>query len=286
VGLLGEGHNINVNIVLPAAFTRLSALLPASSFRDHLEQDFQPEKLASSIAYLCHERCDISREIFSIGGGKIARVAIASSQAMDVDMTMESAEKQISALMTDDTSKLFLLKSTFDDLGNLGFSEEEYKLFHDMTATQETLDDIEAVNIDSVDNVWDITVKSPVGDQFSTLVLKTQGNDLVGHVLNEEHGNQTVLAGRIESGDCMVWKCKLTKPMPLTLNYTLQMDKDKNLQGRLVGSLMGKSVMDSAVIGKPVDDDRAAHAKAQSALQSELDGKKKPGILSKLFSKV
>ena len=62
-GLLGVDHNINVNVIMPAAFTRLSALLPEGGFRQHLEKDFQPEKLAPVVAYLCHEKCDITREI-------------------------------------------------------------------------------------------------------------------------------------------------------------------------------------------------------------------------------
>lgn len=285
VGLLGKEHNINVNVILPAAFTRLSALLPESDFRDHLEQDFQPEKLAPVISYLCHEKCDITREIFSVGGGKFSRVVLASSEAVPVDMTMESVENQMANLMTENTADLFLLKTTFDDLQNLGFSEEEYKLFYDMTATQDELEDIDAIKIDSVDNVWDITVKSPVGDQFSTLVMKSESGALKGHVLNEEHGSQTIIDGKIENGDTMVWKCKLTKPVPMTLTYTMQADKDQKIQGKVVGTLMGKSVMDCAVIGKPVQGDKAETAKAESAKQAELDSQKKPGILSKLFSK-
>lgn len=285
VGLVGKDHNINANVVLPAAFTRLSALLPEGVFRDHLEKDFQPEKLAPVISYLCHEKCDITREIFSVGGGKFARVVLASSEAIDVDMTMESVENQMKTVMGDETDKLFLLKTTFDDLQNLGFSEEEYQMFYDMTATQEELGPIDAIKIDSVDNVWDITVKSPVGDQFSTLVLKSEGNGLVGHVINKEHGSQTVLSGVVENGDTMSWKCKLTKPVPMTLTYTMQADKNQNLQGKVVGTLMGKSVMDCGVTGSAVQGEKADEARAESARQAELESQKKPGILSKLFSK-
>ena len=284
VGLLGADHNINVNVILPAAFTRLSALLPEGDFRNHLEKDFQPEKLAPVISYLCHEKSDISREIFSVGGGKFARVVLSSTEALEVDDTIESVEAQMNKVMGDDLNGHFILKSTFDDLQNLGFSEEEYKMFFDMTATQEELGPIEAIKIDSVDNVWDLTVKSPVGDQFSTLVLKSEGNQLKGHVLNEEHGNQLVQAGKIEGGDTLTWKCKLTKPVPMTLTYTAQVDKEQTLQGKVVGTLMGKSVMDCAVIGKAVMGDKADEAKATSATQAEQDGQKK-GFFSKLLSK-
>ena len=142
------------------------------------------------MAYLCHEKSTVSREIFSIGGGKFSRVVIAACDAVPVDMTIESVEKQMQAVMGDDLSAMKLMKSTFDDLQNLGFSDDECQLFHDMTATQGEQAPIDAVKIDSVDNVWDITIKSPVGDQFSCLVLRSAGSAVKGHVLNKEHGNQ------------------------------------------------------------------------------------------------
>lgn len=284
-GLLGVDHNINVNVIMPAAFTRLSALLPQGGFRDHLEQDFQPEKLAPVVAYLCHEQCDISREIFSVGGGKFSRIVMASSAAMPVDMSVESVAAQMNTVMTDDTSGLQIFKSSFDDLKNLGFSDEECQMFYDMTATQAELGPIEAVPIDRVDNVWDITIKSPVGDQFSRLVLASSGASLNGHVLNEEHGNQMVLDGKIENGDSLVWKCKLTKPVPMTLTYRGQVDKDQKLQGKVVGTLMGKTVMDCAFLGTPVFGEQADLAKQESAAQRALDAQKKPGLLQRLFAK-
>lgn len=283
-GLLGADHNINVNVIMPAAFTRLTSLLPDGSFRNHLERDFQPEKLAPVVAYLCHDSCDITREIFSIGGGKFSRIVMVSTDAVPVDMTMESVKSQMDELMVDDTSKWFPVKNTFDDLKNLGFSEEECQMFYDMTATAAEPEAIEAVPIDSVDNVWDITIKSPVGDQFSRLVLKSSGSTLQGHVLNEEHGNQKIFDGQITNGDTLTWKCKLTKPVPLTLTYTGQVDKDQKVQGKLVGTLMGKTVMDSHFFGKPCFGDEAEQAKRESAEQAALDSEKKPGILSRLFS--
>ncbi len=284
-GLLGENHGININVILPAAFTRMTSLLPEGDFRDRLSRDFQPDKLAPVVAYLCHEKCDITREIFSIGGGKLARVVMASSDAMPVDMTMETAEAQIQKVMTDDVSGLRLLKSTFDDLNNLGFSDSDYKMFYDMNATQGEHTPITGVKIDSVDNVWDLTIKSPVGDQFSTLVLKSAGAAVKGHVLNKEHGNQQVLEGRVEDGKKLIWKCKLTKPVPMTLTYTAQVDKEQKIGGNVVGTLMGKTVMDAKFSGTPVFGDKAEQHKAASGQQTQLDGQKKPGFLSRLFAK-
>ena len=284
-GLLGQNYNINMNVIMPAAFTRMTNLLPACDFRDHLERDFQPEKLAPVIAYLCHEKCSITREIFSVGGGKCSRIVMASSDAIPVDMTMETAEAQVQKLMTDDVSGLRLVKSTFDDLKNLGFSEEECQMFYDMSATQGEHTPVVGVKIDSVDNVWDLTIKSPVGDQFSTLVLKSSGNTVNGHVLNKEHGNQLVIEGKVEGGKTLTWKCKLTKPVPMTLTYTAEVDKDQRIGGKVVGTLMGKTVMDAKFSGTAVQGDKAEAAKAESAQQAQLDSQKKPGLLKRLFAK-
>ena len=284
-GLLGQNYNININVIMPAAFTRMTNLLPACDFRDHLERDFQPEKLAPVIAYLCHEKCDITREIFSVGGGKFSRIVIASTDAIPVDMTMETAEAEIKKVMTDDTSGLKLMKTTFDDLKNLGFSEAECQMFYDMSATQGEHTPIVGVKIDSVDNVWDLTIKSPVGDQFSTLVLKSSGSTLNGHVLNKEHGNQLVIEGKVEGGKTLTWKCKLTKPVPMTLTYTAEVDKDQRIGGKVVGTLMGKTVMDAKFSGTAVQGDKAEAAKAESAQQAQLDSQKKPGLFKRLFAK-
>lgn len=284
-GLLGESYGINMNVIYPAAFTRMTSLLPEGDFRDRLARDFQPDKLAPVVAYLCHEKCDITREIFSIGGGKFSRVVMASSDAIPVEMTMEAVEAEMKKVMTDDVSALKLMKSTFDDLKNLGFSDADCKMFYDMSATQGEHTPITAVKIDSVDNVWDLTIKSPVGDQFSTLVLKSAGATLKGHVLNKEHGNQQVLEGRIVDGNTLTWKCKLSKPVPMTLTYTAQVDKDQRIGGKVVGTLMGKTVMDAKFSGTGVFGDKAEQCKAESAQQSQLDGQKKPGLLQRLFAK-
>jgi len=130
-----------------------------------------------------------------------------------------------------------------------------------------------------VSDAWKLTIKSPVGDQFSNLVLDSKGKELVGNVLNEEHGPQKVLEGKIENGDTMKWSCKLTKPVPMTLSYSLQMDEEKKLGGTVKGKLMGKVVMDAAVTGILLEGTEADAAKKESAEAPEP----KKGFFGKLF---
>ncbi len=281
LALLGKDHGININAIMPAAFTRMTGLLPDCTFRQKLENEFTPDKLAPVIAYLCHEKCDVNGEFFSVGGGQFYRVVFAASETMKVDDTMESVANSIGTVMNDQ-SPWKVIHDAFDDLGNLGFAEDEYEMFRDMTATQNShLADakVDAVKIKTIDDVWKLTIKSPVGDQFSNLVLNSQGSNLVGNVLNEEHGPQKVLDGKIENGDTMTWSCKLSKPVPMTLSYTMQMDGEKKLGGTVKGKLMGKVVMDAAVTGILL---QGAEADAAKKLSSEAPEPKK-GFFSKLF---
>lgn len=281
LALVGKEHGIHVNAILPAAFTRMSGMLPDGVFRKKLEEEFGPDRLAPVIAYLCHEESDVNGEFFSVGGGQFYRVVFAASETMQVDNTIESVAKQMGTVMNDE-SPWKVVHDAFDDLGNLGFSEEEYEMFKDMNATKNAHVggvDIDAVKIQDVSEAWKITIKSPVGDQFSNLVLDSQGKSLVGNVLNEEHGPQKVLDGKIENGDTMKWSCKLTKPVPMTLNYSLQMDDEKRLGGTVKGKLMGKVVMDAAVTGILLEGAEAEQAKQQSASAPEP----KKGFFARLF---
>ena len=55
-GLSHEGRSvgINVNAVMPSAFTRLTALVPDDTFRDFLAANFQPEKVAPFVETVDH----------------------------------------------------------------------------------------------------------------------------------------------------------------------------------------------------------------------------------------
>jgi NAD(P)-dependent dehydrogenase (short-subunit alcohol dehydrogenase family) len=270
LALLGRDNGIRVNVILPAAFTRLSALLPACDFRDHLEKDFQPDRLAPVISYLCHESCDINGEIFSVGGGRFARVMFASTPAVPVDMSMESVAAAMQPVMAD-KPEMFVLKSTFDDLKNLGFSDEECSIFYNMTATQGGNVNITPVAKQSLDNVWDITVKSSVGDQKSVLTLKSDGAKLLGNVNNDQYGMQTVFGGELK-GETITWKTKITKPVPMTLTYTGSADKDDVMVGKVKLGMFGEAPFVAKPASAAVKDAAAKRFADQLANPQQAKG--------------
>ncbi|MCP4904853.1 MAG: SDR family NAD(P)-dependent oxidoreductase, partial [bacterium] len=52
VAIFGREHDINVNLLLPAAFSRLTDQLPESDFKTRLRDDFGPEKVSPLVGHL------------------------------------------------------------------------------------------------------------------------------------------------------------------------------------------------------------------------------------------
>ncbi len=77
----GAAHGINVNLIAPSASTRM--VLPAGvrgSTRPALPEGMEPELVAPMVAFLAHEDCDVSGEIYLAGAGRFARIFIASTE--------------------------------------------------------------------------------------------------------------------------------------------------------------------------------------------------------------
>lgn len=68
-------HDITINVIAPAAFTRMAGRpgdepLPAMA----------PELVAPMAAFLAHEDCPVSGEIYAAGSGRFARIFIAQTE--------------------------------------------------------------------------------------------------------------------------------------------------------------------------------------------------------------
>jgi hypothetical protein len=76
----------------------------------------------------------------------------------------------------------------------------------------------------SADGTWEITVKTPLGSQKSTLVLSTEGGTLTG----EQSGNGEsgpIYGGAIE-GDTVSWKVDVSNPFALSIEFTATIEGD------------------------------------------------------------
>lgn len=77
VAMSGKHHDIKANAIAPAAATRLGG--------DTEDPNMAPDLVAPMAAYLAHEDCPVSGEIYSTGAGRFARLFLASTPGVLVD---------------------------------------------------------------------------------------------------------------------------------------------------------------------------------------------------------
>jgi len=75
--LSGRRYNITVNAVAPVAATRMGG---AEEDDGEPPADMAPELVAPLVAYLCHEDCAVSGEIYAAGGGRFSRIFVATTE--------------------------------------------------------------------------------------------------------------------------------------------------------------------------------------------------------------
>lgn len=71
---------------------------------------------------------------------------------------------------------------------------------------------------------WDIKLKSPMGEQAATLDLAVDGSALTGR-LESPLASADLEDGEID-GDKLSWSAKVTKPMPLKMDFTATVSGD------------------------------------------------------------
>jgi NAD(P)-dependent dehydrogenase (short-subunit alcohol dehydrogenase family) len=72
----GAAHGIKVNLIAPAAMTRMAG----QSADEAGSPQMSPDLVAPMAAFLAHEACPVSGEIYAAGAGRFARIFIASTQ--------------------------------------------------------------------------------------------------------------------------------------------------------------------------------------------------------------
>jgi NAD(P)-dependent dehydrogenase (short-subunit alcohol dehydrogenase family) len=88
----GAPHGIKVNCIAPAAYTRMAG-------KGDPPPAMAPELVAPMVAFLAHEDCPVSGEIYTAGFGRFARLFLASTEGVVVDdPTVESVRDSWDAI--------------------------------------------------------------------------------------------------------------------------------------------------------------------------------------------
>ena len=74
------------------------------------------------------------------------------------------------------------------------------------------------------DGIWNVTMKTPMGDQEGTLTLATDGDTLTGSMSGPQ-GSMEVEDGTVD-GNSLSWTVNMTSPMPIKVESTATVDGD------------------------------------------------------------
>lgn len=76
----------------------------------------------------------------------------------------------------------------------------------------------------SVDGDWDVTIKSPMGDQKAVLTVNSDGGSFSGKMAGGL-GAMEIPSGSVD-GNTISWSMDMTVPMPMKLDCTATVDGD------------------------------------------------------------
>jgi NAD(P)-dependent dehydrogenase (short-subunit alcohol dehydrogenase family) len=90
----GAKNNIKANAIAPVAKTRMTEDLLGP-----VADKLAPELVTPIVTYLAHESCEVSGEIYSVGGGRVARVFIGVTQGfVKHDLTAEDVAENLTKI--------------------------------------------------------------------------------------------------------------------------------------------------------------------------------------------
>jgi NAD(P)-dependent dehydrogenase (short-subunit alcohol dehydrogenase family) len=113
IAIEGAKSNIKSNVIAPLAKTRLTEELMGP-----MADLVQPEQVSGLVAYLCSESCEPTHEVYSVGGGRVARVFVAECQGWlackGVAPTPEEVAANLDAIR--DTEGYFIPTAATDEM--------------------------------------------------------------------------------------------------------------------------------------------------------------------------
>jgi NAD(P)-dependent dehydrogenase (short-subunit alcohol dehydrogenase family) len=77
LALEGASHGIKVNAIAPIAATRMT-----EDILGPLADKVSPDSVSPLVAYLAHEECSVNGHVYSVAGGRIARIFVAETHGV------------------------------------------------------------------------------------------------------------------------------------------------------------------------------------------------------------
>jgi NAD(P)-dependent dehydrogenase (short-subunit alcohol dehydrogenase family) len=94
----GAKYNIKANAIAPVAKTRMT-----DSILGPLADKLQPEYVTPVVTFLTHEDCPVTGEVYSVGGGRVARIFVGVTPGIvDADLTAEVVRDQFDEIRKED----------------------------------------------------------------------------------------------------------------------------------------------------------------------------------------
>lgn len=75
----------------------------------------------------------------------------------------------------------------------------------------------------SVAGTYDVTIKTPMGDQKGKLTVNPSGDSFIGTVTSDMMGAMEIAGGKV-SGNTITWTMDMKVPMPMTLEGEATVD--------------------------------------------------------------
>jgi NAD(P)-dependent dehydrogenase (short-subunit alcohol dehydrogenase family) len=108
----GAGHGIRVNAIAPVAATRMT-----QDILGDLVAKVAPEYVSPLVAFLSHEQCPVNGHVYSVAGGRIARIVVAETHGVVLaENTSEAIRDQLPLIDQLDISEYHQPSSLEDEM--------------------------------------------------------------------------------------------------------------------------------------------------------------------------
>jgi NAD(P)-dependent dehydrogenase (short-subunit alcohol dehydrogenase family) len=108
----GAGHGIKVNAIAPIASTRMT-----HDVLGDLAAKVSPESVSPLVAFLAHEECSVNGHVYSVAGGRVARIVAAETHGVVLaENTAEAIRANLSLIDQLDLESFYVPTSLDDEM--------------------------------------------------------------------------------------------------------------------------------------------------------------------------